>query len=314
MFTRALLIPIISAIVFIALPQAVLAHTDEPPTPETIWGAWHWETPLTWVLIISAGLYVRGQRRFRRRVATSRSVERWRQALNWRAVSFFSGLGVLVVALISPIEAWGGALFAAHMGQHMLLVLVAAPLLVLGDPFPFLMMALPPKLRRGIGQWWNDVPLLRQVWHILTRPMVVWFLHVLALWAWHVPGLYEAALASEPVHILEHTSFFVTALLFWWSVLSPSRRELDKGMAVLYLFTMALQSGVLGFLITFASFPWYEAYSQTTAAWGLTPLEDQQLAGALMWIPAGVVYVGAAVVLFVLWLKEIERRADAAAL
>jgi cytochrome c oxidase assembly factor CtaG len=173
-------------------------------------------------------------------------------------------------------------------------------------------MALPSSWRQGLGQWWNATHLLKQLWHVLTRPLVVWFLHGLALWAWHTPGLYQAALASEPVHILEHSSFFLTALLFWWIVIAPSHRELDKGMAVLYLFTTALQSGVLGFLITFASFPWYPAYAQTTAAWGLTPLEDQQLAGAIMWIPAGVVYVVAAVVLFVLWLREIERRADAA--
>jgi putative membrane protein len=311
---RACLLSVLIVVVtaLIASPQVVLAHTGDPPTPETIWSAWHWETPLTWMLIISAGLYMRGQRRFRRRVAKSKSASRWQDVFNWRAVSFSGGLVVLIAALISPIEAWGSALFTAHMGQHMLLVLVAAPLLVLGDPFPFVMMALPSSMRQGIGQWWNDAHVLRQVWHVITRPLAVWFLQALALWAWHAPGLYQAALANEVAHILEHASFFVTALLFWWIIISPSRRELDKGMAVLYLFTTALQSGVLGFLITFASFPWYAAYSQTTAAWGLTPLEDQQLAGALMWIPAGVVYVIAAVILFVSWLKEIERRADAA--
>jgi cytochrome c oxidase assembly factor CtaG len=130
------------------------------------------------------------------------------------------------------------------------------------------------------------------------------------LWAWHAPLLYETALRSEIVHILEHLGLLGTALLFWWVIVHPRGSTSARAeFGILALFTMALQSGLLGALLTFAPEPWYAAYAFTTQAWGLTPLEDQQLAGGIMWIPVGTVYTLAALALFLVRLAGIERTA-----
>ena len=129
------------------------------------------------------------------------------------------------------------------------------------------------------------------------------------LWAWHIPSLFQATIGDEFVHALQHLSFLLSALLFWWAVLQGRHRAAGYGVAVLYMFTTAVHSGLLGALITVARSAWYPAYRGTTASWGLTPLEDQQLGGLIMWIPACTVYVIAGLVLFAAWLRESERRA-----
>jgi cytochrome c oxidase assembly factor CtaG len=145
---------------------------------------------------------------------------------------------------------------------------------------------------------------LRAIWYRLTSPLVATVLHGAAIWVWHAPRLYEATLASSIVHATQHASFFVTALLFWWSVLRPSQRQARSGAPVLALFSTMMHSGLLGALIATAPALWYGAYATTTAAWGLTPLEDQQLAGLVMWIPASVSYVVATLVHATRWLRE----------
>jgi cytochrome c oxidase assembly factor CtaG len=196
------------------------------------------------------------------------------------------------------------------MVQHIILILVAAPLLVLGATPAALIWAVPRRWQRGLGRWWQRQRTLQAGWRILTQPLLVWTLHTIALWAWHAPGLYQAALQSETLHALEHLSFLSTGLLFWWTVVAPYRgKKLAAGPGrLLSVFTMALQSGGLGALITFSPRPWYGAYTSTTTPWNLTPLEDQQLAGVIMWVPAGVVYLVAALVLLGLWLQALERQ------
>jgi hypothetical protein len=194
-------------------------------------------------------------------------------------------------------------LFSAHMLQHMMLMLVAAPLLVLGLPGYTLLWALPPRARRGLAsalraRW------VRATLRVLSAPLGAVALHLLAIWAWHLPSLYEAALESEPVHVLEHASFLGTALLFWWRV----RASAGSGAALLYVFCIAMQGGVLGVLITLSPTVWYPVQAVGAAAWGLTPLEDQQLAGLLMWVPGGAVYLGTALWLASAWLGAAERQ------
>src|SRR5581483_11986651 len=133
-------------------------------------------------------------------------------------------------------------------------------------------------------------------------------LHAAALWAWHVPALYGAAIRSETVHAIEHACFFGSAGLFWWGITRGRYGRLGYGSAVLYVFATAMHSGLLGAALTLAPRAWYPAHAATTAAWGLSPLEDQQLAGLIMWIPASVVFVAAGLFYFALWMKESERR------
>jgi cytochrome c oxidase assembly factor CtaG len=213
------------------------------------------------------------------------------------------------VAFISPLNALSTALFSAHMGQHLLLIFVAAPLLVWGMPLIAWLWLLPPLLRHEAGRGWNQLPLLQATWRGLTHPLLVWFLWAGALWLWHTPRLYQAALKNSFMHELEHFSFLGAACLFWWLVLQPGgHRRLEYGVGVLFVFTTALQSGALGALITFAPTPLYPVYTSTALAWHLTPLEDQQLAGLMMWIPGSLIYVLTALSLFLTWLKIIEQK------
>jgi putative membrane protein len=222
-------------------------------------------------------------------------------------LSFAAGWAALVIALVSPLHALGSALFSAHMTQHEILISIAAPLLVLGRPIIPLLWAFPKEWRRSLADL-ARLGSVRRAWNALTTPSVAFALHAIALWAWHLPGPYQATLSSGLMHSLQHTSFIVTALLFWWTILGSSRGELGRGRAILYLFVTALQTSALGALLTFAPSLWYPAYATTTTPWGLSPLDDQQLGGLIMWIPGSIAYLIAALVLFAAWLRESEKR------
>ncbi|MEZ4678593.1 MAG: cytochrome c oxidase assembly protein [Caldilineaceae bacterium] len=217
--------------------------------------------------------------------------------MTWRQVICFgSGLGSIALALLSPLAALSNALFSAHMVQHILLMNVAAPLLIWGSEPALLLWAMPTTARRGVARWWQRRSWCRGVWRVLTQPIIIWVFFALTLWIWHAPQLYQAAIANEYIHLLEHLGFMASALLFWW-VLRP--RGLQTGAVLLFLFTTALHSGLLAALITFAARPLYPIYAAHAQAWGLNLLTDQQLAGVVMWVPVGFVYLGA--LLWRLW-------------
>jgi putative membrane protein len=222
------------------------------------------------------------------------------------ALRFAGGWLALAIALASPLHALGQVLFSAHMGQHEILMLVAAPLLVLGRPGIAYVWAMPAPVRR---RWQGVVhlPRARRAWQTLTIPAVAWSLQAIALWTWHVPALFEATLHSELAHAAQHASFLLSAVLFWWALVHRGRGATGYGVAILALFSTSLHSGLLGALLTFATTLWYPSYAATAPAWGLSPLEDQQLGGLLMWVPAGLLYLGAALALFAGWLREAER-------
>jgi putative membrane protein len=194
------------------------------------------------------------------------------------------------------------------MVQHILLIVIVPPLLLLGvSPGSFLLAFASP-VRGNLGQWWRRRRWLKAVWRALTQPMVAWALNILTIWVWHVPRLYQTALDNEALHMVEHVSFIGTSLLFWWTIKHPEAHQRRGDPGILALFTMALQGGLLGALITFAPTPWYTAHVLTTQPWGLSPLEDQQLAGAIMWIPVGMIYTVAALILFNIRLAWLERK------
>jgi len=274
------------ALALAAVPRPAWAHAGRAPEPHDLWTTWTFAPAVIIGLALACWLYARGVRALWRSAGIGRGVGRWR-------VACFAGGGtVLALALVSPIDGVASALFAVHMLQHMLLVVVAAPLLMLGDVGTATLWALGIAARRDVGAWWRARRVLPAVWRVLRLPIVAFTLHVAALWLWHVPSLYDAALRHESVHVAEHASFFLTALLFWYPIADAHpRRRFGIGVATLYLFAAGLQCTLLGALITMARHPWYVGHYATTAAWGLTPLEDQQLAGLVMWIPAGLVYL-----------------------
>jgi putative membrane protein len=261
--------------------------------------------PSGWDLVVAAGLalsatlYVTGFFRLRRHAAGG--------GLGPRELALFLlGLGAVVVALLSPLDRLSDVLFSAHMGQHEILMLVAAPLLIMGRPTIAALWALPAGPRARVAQVMR-AGAVRGGWRLITAPITILVLHGLALWIWHIPWLFQGAMHSEAVHAFQHLCFFVTAALFWWMLIAGRYGRLGYGAAVLFVFLTALHSGALGALITFAGRLWYPIYAGRAP--GTDPLEDQRLAGLFMWIPAGVILMVLGLGLMAAWLGEAERRA-----
>ena len=211
-----------------------------------------------------------------------------------RAALFFAGWALLALALVSPLHAAGSRSFAAHMLEHELLMLVAAPLLVLSTPVGVALWALPTPARQALGGL-GHAPGWLALWGAIASLLGATALQAIALWLWHAPALFGLALAQRGWHVAQHACFMATALLFWHAVW---RQRGQAGPVVLALFFTATISGALGAFMAFARSPWYAGYAALgLAPLGLTPLEDQQLAGLLMWVPGGLVHAGAA-----LWL------------
>lgn len=272
----------------------LFAHEGEPLEPHDLWTAWVFDPGIVIPLVLSAYLYWRG-------ATTAHGIRRWERACFW------SGWIALVIALVSPVHPMGEALFSAHMVQHEILMVIAAPLLVLGRPLVPFLWGLPAPLRRDLGRW-SKAALIQRPWRAMTNPFVAWTVHAIVLWGWHMPVLFQATLTSDLIHTAQHISFLGSALLFWWALFRGREARTNFGAAVLYIFTTAVHTSVLGALLTFSPTVWYPAYSATTSAWGLTPLEDQQLGGLIMWVPAGLTYVIAGVWLLALWIRESEFR------
>jgi putative membrane protein len=249
------------------------------------------------LILLSAGLYVSGYLRQRRRRVGEGKIP-------WRAVAFFAGLAVLAASLVPPLDRWSASSFAFHMIQHELLMLLAAPLMVLGRPLPYFLWAFGDSGRAMLGTVVRAPPVQR-AWKALLNPLVAWALHAVVLWVWHAPAFFDAALRSRGVHDLQHLSFLASALIFWAALFEERARE-RQGAGVLYLFTTTVHTGVLGALLTFASHPWYSAYVTAIPEWGFSPLEDQQLGGLIMWVPASLVYVGVGLALLGRWIQASE--------
>jgi cytochrome c oxidase assembly factor CtaG len=273
-------------------PACAIAHAVGPGQRP----GWTLEPWLVTSLAVSLALYGIGAVRLAARSGPGRRV------LSQRSLLFAGGWLTLVIAAASPLHQAGQRSFTLHMIEHELLMLVAAPLLVLSRPLGAMLWAFPVDGRRllaGLGRR----PWLRAPWRALCAPVTAALVQAAVLWLWHAPGLFDLALSVEGWHIAQHLSFLVSALFFWQAVLTPVRRSL--GLAALCLFATSLVAGALGALMAFSDSPWYARYALLgMAPFGLTPTEDQQLAGLLMWIPGGLVHAGAALLLIGLALRE----------
>lgn len=258
------------------------------------------------LLIVVAVLYVRGSTRIGARQGVKRRL------LRKRMTQFWIGWACLVIALASPMDALGEVLFSAHMIQHELLMLVAGPLLVLSRPGSHLVLGARSfftLLIRCVNG--GDSRFLAGFWRGMLSPLPAWTLHFVGLWVWHIPILFNAGLTNTLVHSLQHISFLLIALIFWYSLL---RKRTDSAVvAVVSLFTTATHASLLGALLTFSPEVWYTPYIATTEDWGLTPLQDQQLGGLIMWMPAGVVYIAAALILLAQYLRNWKGKTDSSA-
>lgn len=229
----------------------------------------------------------------------------------WRLALYLGGLAAVGLALLSPVDALGSLLFFMHMTQHELLTMVAPPLLLLGNPLPAILWALPWRARQVSQRLLVPGSHVRRAIRVLTLPWVTWPLYVITLWAWHHPAMYGASLRSELVHDAQHLSFFATAVLFWWPVIDPAPHlhgYLHHGLRVAYVVPAAFQSQALGLIFAFfagrALYPHYEAVPRL---WGLTPLQDQSVAGLLMMQVEGLTYLFAILLLIARMLAREER-------
>lgn len=278
------------------LSPAAWAHEHaEHLSPGNLWSAWSFEPWVIGGILLTIVIYVAGARHLRQP--------------KWQRVSFAAGMIALALTLLSPLHRLGSELFSAHMVQHELLMLIAAPLLALGRPGAPLLVGLPPRLRKQIARALKSSAFAKS-WAAISAPLAAWMIHGVTVWLWHVPVLYQATLDSELVHAAQHATFLGTALLFWWTLLHGRGGRMSYGAAVMYVFTTAVHTSVLGALLTVSSKLWYPIYDGRTLAWGLSALEDQQLGGLIMWVPAGLVYIGIGLWLFAGWLRESDRRLE----
>lgn len=269
----------------------LVAHAGQPPVPHDLWSAWNVQPVLVVGALLAGWAYTRGR-------THSRTVDAW------RGRCFAAALVALGVALVSPLDALSGALASAHMVQHVLLVLVAAPLLALSAPSSAVLRGSPMVVRQTLSRARRRLHLTARTFRVLRHPGTVWLLHVGTLWFWHAAVPYGAALEHRSLHAVEHASFLLTSVLFWRVIVGARRAyRVSPGVGIMLVFAMALQSVFLALLLTFARSPWYAGYAATTQPWHLDPLADQQLAGVIMWVPAGLVYLAAALALLATWVR-----------
>lgn len=265
------------------------AHGAAPHDASNLWNAWHADPLISVPLLASCLLFVRGVWRLLRELG------RLLPGFGlWQIACFALGVVTLAVALLSPLEALSTTLLSAHMVQHILLIAVAPPLLVLGKPEVAWLWALPPHWRRGVARHGP----LRSLLGILSpcaRPIPAALIHMATLWVWHSPVLFDAAVASDGLHWLEHVMFLATALLFWRAVIKARSGREAAAAALIACFITLLQSGLLSALLSFAREALYHAPG--TMDWGLTALEDQQLAGALMSLPMCAIYLATGLIM-----------------
>jgi cytochrome c oxidase assembly factor CtaG len=255
---------------------------------------WTLDPLLTVPLALALLIYVVGWVRLSRRA--SRPV---------RPALFLSGWTVLTLTLTSPLHEAGERSFTMHMIEHELIMLVATLLLAASGAGGILVWGLPKPLRQGLAGSWKSP--LQALWRRLTDPVTATLVQGVVMWMWHAPPLFDRALDSFGWHIAQHACFFLSSLLFWWAMLHPRGRSAGYGVSAACLFATTLIGGALGALMSLSSSPWYADYAAMgMTGIGLDPVNDQRLAGLIMWIPGGLVHGVAALALCYKWLKAAE--------
>jgi cytochrome c oxidase assembly factor CtaG len=260
--------------------------------PDDLHATWTFDPWIVVPLAMMAALYAAGSWRLQSR-------RRPQRLQGWRPLAFWSGWLTLVAALVSPLHWLGEHLFTFHMIEHEILMAVSAPLIVAARPIGPMLWALPPYPRLQAANLLRSAA-VRGSWRAMSSGGPATLLHGVAIWVWHAPLLFDAAVENATLHRLQHVSFFATAVLFWWAVLWRS----PAGTAAWHVIITMLHTSVLGALMALAPRVLYGAQTAAAANWGLTPLEDQQLAGLIMWVPAGTVYAGTALALLALWIRR----------
>ncbi|MFQ5433657.1 MAG: cytochrome c oxidase assembly protein [Anaerolineae bacterium] len=270
--------------------------------------SWGWRVDVILVLALAGTFYTRGWLRLRGRVGEgrpfTRTSYRWPLTARWRPAVYWSGLLVTGIALMSPIDTLAANLFYMHMIQHLLLIMIAPPLLLVANPMPVILWGLPRRARRVAGQGLAYLFKPGGNWRgrlqKATTPGVSWLVWVTITIGWHDPNAYNAALRYEWVHDVEHISFFLGGMLFWWHVTGAGPR-LHKQMGpigrIAYLISAIPPNMIAGIVLAFASAPIYTYYLDVPRLGSMTVMEDQQLGGIIMWVPGSMMYIVAVLIL-----------------
>ena len=295
---RLLALPV--ATLLAAAPVPVLAHGTEVPPPDfpSVLLAWSLDPLVLLPLAAVGGAYLWAVRRVNEAHPGNRHA-------GYRTWLFIGGLAAIGLALTSPIEAYEGALFSVHMVQHMILELVAAPLLLAGAPITLTLRASSPSVRRALLS-----VLQSRVVHLVSFPVVAWLLFAAVNWGWHFSTLYDQALENELLHYVQHATFLGAALLFWWPAIGadPSPWRLPHPLRLFYLFLAMPQNSFLGVALLQTSTVLYPHYLTNARAWGPTPLDDQHLGGVLMWVFGDVAFLAGMAIVVAIWVRHEDRR------
>ena len=267
-----------------------MSHPIAAVAPAVGLASWSFEPAVTVPALAAAAFYWRGFT-----VLSLRMPERFGA---WRPVAFLAGLALLALALCSPLDPLGHFLLQAHMIQHLLLMLVVPPLLWLGAPVAPILLGMPQPLRRAVARGLAARP-VRRATAVLGHPAFGWIAFIAAFWLWHFPALYDLALGSDAWHRVEHLCFLATALLFWRPVILawPARSPWPRWAMIPYLVLGELQNTLLSAILAFSDRVIYPAYEAGPRLWGVSALEDQSIAGAIMWVPGSLAFL-----LPLLWL------------
>ncbi len=260
----------------------------------SIWFLWHGHTDALIGLAVVQGLYLLVVGPIRERLGLAESVDPRQVAI------FTAGIIVIFVALLSPLHVLSdNYLFSAHMGQHVLLTLVAPPLLILGVPDWLVRWILRP----------GPVFIAAR---ILTHPVVAIVLFNVIFSIWHLPAVYNLSVTNHGVHIAEHLSFISAALIMWWPIVStmPELPRLSHPIQMIYLFTMSVAQIIVFGPVTFASEPLYQWYIDAPRIWSISPLSDQQIGGVIMKVGGGFLFMTLLVIAFYRWYKSEQEEAD----
>jgi putative copper resistance protein D len=224
----------------------------------------------------------------------------------WRTVAWVSGVAALLVALVSAIDVYADELLTVHMVQHVLLTMVAPPLLALGAPVTLLLRAATPDARRRVLLPILQAPLLR----IATHPVVAWSLFAAVMWFAHFSPLYDAALEQPALHVVEHGIFLVAGVLFWWPIVAadPISHRLGEAGRFVYLVLQMPVNAAVGLAIYWAPSVLYAHYANGERSWGPSPLVDQQIGGLVMWAAGDLLLLAAVAAVIAAWMRADARR------
>lgn len=281
-------------------PSIAPAHPLSPDQP--FWRVWPLQPTFLIPTLLAALLYARGLSRWPQR---SRAHPWWRTAL------FYGGLLTMVLSVNTPLHAISEHHFSAHMTQHLLIMTVGVPLVLLGAPTTPILRGLPRMLRHNVLSPLVADPIVRGVFRALTHPMTALVVFSVVMISWHlVPGWYDYAAEHEGVHEVQHLSFVISAGLFWWNVIDPAPLHAPIGylLRIVYVIAQATVQSILGAFITLAGEPLYHFYERATPIFHISPIDDQQLGGLIMWVPGQTISLAVIAVLFGVWYVQSERR------